>query len=40
VDGLFLALKPAELGLLCKVAVDDADDGVDLLAGEPVIAAE
>ncbi len=39
-DGLFLALEPAELGLLCEVAVDDADDGVDLLARELVTAAE
>jgi hypothetical protein len=40
VDGLLLALKPAELGLLCEVPVNDVDDGVDLLAREPVTAAE
>ena len=40
VDGLSLALKPAELGLLGEVPVYNVDDGVDLLAREPVTAAE
>ena len=39
-DGLSLALKPAELGLLGEVAVYNVDDSVDLLAREPVTAAE
>ena len=39
-NALVLALKPAELGLLCEVAVYNVDDGVDLLAREPVAAAE
>jgi hypothetical protein len=37
---LFLALKPAELGLVGEVPIYNADDGIDLLAREPVTAAE
>ena len=40
VEGLFLALESMELGLLGEVAVDNVDDGVDLLARQPVSAAE
>ena len=40
VDGLFLALKPAELGLLGEIPVYNVNDSVDLLAREPVTAAE
>jgi hypothetical protein len=32
VDGLLLGLKPAQLGLLGEVAVDDPHHGVDPLA--------
>jgi hypothetical protein len=32
VNGLFLAVKPAELGLLGEVLVYNVDHGVDLLA--------
>ena len=39
-DGLFLALESTELSLLGKVAIYNVDDGVDLLAREPVTAAE
>jgi len=40
VDGLFLALKPAELALLGEVPIYNADDGIYLLAREPLTAAE
>jgi hypothetical protein len=40
VNGLFLALKPTELGLPGEVPIYNVDDGVDLLAREPVTAAE
>jgi hypothetical protein len=39
-DGLLLALKVAELGLLGEVSIYNVDDGVDLLAREAVTATE